>query len=200
MTIGDFNEDGSIDIGDVVTLRNMITADDVDWNADINDDGKVDNDDVIALRNAIVNENLPKVGSGEISYTWVEAQDYTPKFRTNEMGEFLDEKGNVTADPAEAILNGGLIYNPQDGTISEGILADIYWKLTGLDFTCSACGEEVHLVDDPNTAEDELANFSITQDIYINMKTYESVACNAGEKPVLAEGESSWSFIFYPPC
>jgi len=197
VTIGDFNEDGFIDIGDVVTLRNMITADDVDWNADINDDGKVDNDDVIALRNAIVNENLPKAGSGEISYTWVEAQDYTPKFRTNEMGEFLDEKDNVTADPAEAILNGGLIYNPQDGTISEGILADIYWKLTGLDFTCSACGEEVHLIDDPNTAEDELANFSITQDIYINMKTYESVACNAGEKPVLAEGESESDYMLY---
>ena len=189
-TIGDFNEDKEIDIGDVVTLRNQIVEETAQTIADINNDGEVDIGDVVALRNGIVNEDLPQAGSGEVQYTWAEAQDYTPKFRTNEDGEFLDSEGNVTQDYTQAITNGGLVYNPQDGSITEGILADVYWKLTELSFTCSTCGEEIHIVDDPETEEDELANFSVTKDIYINLNTYETVACDVGQTPVLAEGET----------
>ena len=188
--IGDFNNDDSFNVGDVVALRNQIVNEEAEAIADINGDGEINVADVIALRNAIVNEVELTTGSGIVNYTWVEAQDYTPKFRTNEQGQFLDSEGNVTEDYTKAITNGGLIYNPQDGSISEGILADVYYKLTEVSFHCSACGQDVVIMDNPETEEDEMANFSMTQDIWINLNTYETIACNVGETPTPAAGET----------
>ena len=188
--IGDFNNDDSFNVGDVVALRNQIVNEEAEAIADINGDGEINVADVIALRNAIVNEVELTTGSGIVNYTWVEAQDYTPKFRTNEQGQFLDSEGNVTEDYTQAITNGGLIYNPQDGSISEGILADVYYKLTEVSFHCSACGQDVVIMDNPETEEDEMANFSMTQDIWINLNTYETIACNVGETPTPAAGET----------
>ena len=188
--IGDFNNDDSFNVGDVVALRNQIVNEEAEAIADINGDGEINVADVIALRNAIVNEVELTTGSGIVNYTWVEAQDYTPKFRTNEQGQFLDSEGNVTEDYTKAITNGGLIYNPQDGSISEGILADVYYKLTEVSFHCSACGQDVIIMDNPETEEDEMANFSMTQDIWINLNTYETIACNVGETPTPAAGET----------
>ena len=188
--IGDFNEDENINVGDVVTLRNQIVNEEVEDIADINGDGEINVADVIALRNAVVNEVELTTGSGIVNYTWAEVKDPTPKFRTNENGQFLDSEGNVTEDYTKAITNGGLIYNPEDGTISEGILADVYYKLTEISFRCSACGHDIVIMDNPETEEDELADLSMTQDIWINLNTFESIACNPGETPTPAEGET----------
>lgn len=50
---GDVNEDGEVNIADVVILTNVIIADSMDLKYDINGDGKVDTHDIIALVNII---------------------------------------------------------------------------------------------------------------------------------------------------
>ena len=195
--IGDFNEDDSINVGDVVALRNQIVNEEVEAVADINGDGEINVADVIALRNAIVNEIDLTSGNGIVNYEWAEERDRNPKFRTNEKGEFLDSEGNVTDDYTKAITNGGLVYNPEDGSISEGILEDVYYKLTKISFHCSKCDQDIVIMDNPETEEDELADLSMTQDIWINLKTYQTVACNPGEVPTPAEGETMDDYLLY---
>lgn len=51
--LGDVNEDGMVNIADVVMLTNVIIEDSSDLKYDINGDGKVDTNDIIALVNII---------------------------------------------------------------------------------------------------------------------------------------------------
>ena len=194
--IGDFNADGEIDMFDLFVLRDMILDDETDWHQDFNEDGEVDMFDIFDLRDGILNDDLP-TGEPIVNFTWAVTPDYSPVFRMDAEGNMLDADGNITEDPAQAIMNGGLLYNPEDKSISEGTLPNIYHKLTEVSFKCDVCGEDIVLTDDPETEEDELASLSMAQDIYINLNTYETVACNVGETPVLAEGETMEDYLHY---
>ena len=239
LVIGDFNEDDSINVGDVVALRNQIVNEEVEAIADINGDGEINVADVIALRNAIVNEIDLTSGNGIVSYEWAEVKDPTPKFAmdaegyylrydsakgvTDERlfrmdpntgvlisesgdvlytpvdanGNYVDANGNPAQPLNDALTNGGLIYNPEDGSIAGGILEDVYYKLTQISFHCSKCDQDIVIMDNPETEEDELADLSMTQDIWINLKTYQTVACNPGEVPTPAEGETMDDYLLY---
>ena len=62
-TIGDMNDDGEINVIDVVLLVSNILDDTVDENGDINQDGSLDIIDVVLLINIILNqETIPETG------------------------------------------------------------------------------------------------------------------------------------------
>ncbi len=55
-TNGDANEDGTVDIADVVAILNAMALDATDSKFDVNDDGKVDIADVVAILNIMAKE------------------------------------------------------------------------------------------------------------------------------------------------
>lgn len=201
---GDVNEDGVIDVLDVVFLRNAIAKNEIptsgtgvvsyEWveyqdytpKFAMDDEGyylKYDSTNAVVTDERLFRMD-PETGvliseSGDVLYTPVDAD-----------GNYVDADGNPAQPFNDALTNAGLLYNPQDGSITGGILADIYYKLNKISFMCSACGQDVVIMDDPETEEDEMANFSMTQDIWINLNTYETIACNVGETPTPAAGET----------
>lgn len=52
---GDLNDDGKVDVADVVKLINMVLSGSTDSAADINGDGKVDEKDVVKLSDMVLN-------------------------------------------------------------------------------------------------------------------------------------------------
>lgn len=112
-------------------------------------------------------------------------------------GNYADMQGNPAQPFNDSIANGGLLYNPETGEISTGLLPNIYYKLTGITFHCTVCDQDVTVADDPETAEDELAQFSMTQDIWVNMVTGEAIPTEVGAQPELAEGDSIDNYILY---
>ncbi|MBR4889643.1 MAG: hypothetical protein IKU17_10905, partial [Clostridia bacterium] len=116
----------------------------------------------------------------------------------DETGTYYDAATGAAAQPFnDSIANGGLLYNGETGEITTGILPSVYHQLTTIEFDCGVCGEHIVYADDPETEEDEMANFSMAQDIYIKMTDYSTVAVNVGEKPVLGEGETEDMYMHY---
>ena len=56
-TLGDINEDGEINIQDVILLVNIILSNEYDIIADINEDGFIDILDVVMMVNILISEN-----------------------------------------------------------------------------------------------------------------------------------------------
>lgn len=174
---GDCNGDGTVDVFDVVEIRNMVLGEAEEKDvADCNQDGVVDLYDVVKARNIASGiEEAPSMGSGTVEFTWAEYADITP---------VTDAEGNV--------LNGGLIYNAETKQIEQGILPNYYWTLTKISFQCAECGEEI-VIEDPEV----LKSFVSTYDIYVNVKTGAIVQCEPGQKPELGEGETEEDYLLY---
>ena len=168
---GDIDHNNTVDAVDRDLVRDMILEEEYNAAADMDKNETVDVKDIAAMRAVEENKKFESISGDQIQFTWMQKLDYTPKFKTNEKGQLLDQDGNVTNDPQKAAVeNGGLLYDPETKQITQGILPDVYWALEKVEYTCPICGEEVVLTRD-NAAE-QLDQMVVRYEIYVDMTKF----------------------------
>ena len=175
---GDLNGDGKITAADLTIMRDMILGNrEEDLSADMNGDGKITAADLTVLRDIVLGNREPEttVIPAEVTFEWEEKADSTP---------ITDEQGKVQ--------NGGLLYDAENKTITQGILPDYSYNLTKISFTCGVCGETVEITD-----ADTLANFQADKDVYVNTKTGSQTLVDHGAAFTPPEGESADDYLLY---
>lgn len=175
---GDLNGDGKITAADLTIMRDMILGNrEEDLSADLNGDGKITAADLTVLRDIVLGNREPEttVIPAEVTFEWEEKADSTP---------ITDEQGKVQ--------NGGLLYDAENKTITQGILPDYSYNLTKISFTCGVCGETVEITD-----ADTLANFQADKDVYVNTKTGSQTLVDHGAAFTAPEGESADDYLLY---
>lgn len=189
--VGDYNEDGEIDLFDLILFRKAI-VNKTGVGDDFNEDGELDLFDLIKFRKMIVNKEIA-VSEPKVTFEWNEEP-------VKDTSYAFDENGNQLMDENNRPIGAGLVYDHETGKVSQGIVPNVYYELKSISFTCAVCGK--HVVIDRSTEEgaNALNEMMSAQDVWVNVLTGEAKTFDAGTDPGLyedANGDGKNDWILY---
>lgn len=178
--IGDYDEDGEIDIADMAIFR-MNVIKDPDSCRDYNGDGEINVADMAKFRQKVLSGDLD-YGPPEIDFVWNEEPTKDTSYAFDEDGNQLtDEKGNP--------VGAGLLYNTETKEVEQGIVPNVYFELQSAAFDCSVCGAHIEITNETEEGRAALAQMISAKDVWINVVTYEQTVVDAGTDPGFSEEE-----------